>query len=132
MGSSVRLRVKPTSALRKKAKRGLRGYPAATVAFYGPTGDIASKVAIGIIEQEGGDPTVLERWVSASGDVRHDAEIEASILRFIKEHGVVSVVMTDGLLGCPHEEGIDYPEGQSCPQCPYWAGRDRFTNERIQ
>ena len=38
---------------------------------------------------------------------------------------------TDGLIGCPHEEGIDYPEGKSCPQCPYWAGRDRFTRERI-
>jgi hypothetical protein len=29
------------------------------------------------------------------------------------------------MLGCPHEEGIDYPEGEACPECPYWAGRDR-------
>jgi hypothetical protein len=41
-------------------------------------------------------------------------------------------VVTDGIIGCPHEEGTDYPEGASCPQCPYWAGRDRFTHERIQ
>jgi hypothetical protein len=26
----------------------------------------------------------------------------------------------------PHEERIDYPEGEACPQCPFWAGRDRF------
>src|SRR5712692_4405008 len=31
----------------------------------------------------------------------------------------------DGIIGCPHEEGIDYPEGKSCPQCPYWARRAR-------
>ena len=32
-------------------------------------------------------------------------------------------------LGCPHEEGVDYPEGQICPQCPFWAHRDRWTGE---
>ena len=24
----------------------------------------------------------------------------------------------DGVTGCPHEEGIDYPLGEPCPQCP--------------
>ena len=32
----------------------------------------------------------------------------------------------------PHEEGIDYPQGEACPQCPFWANRDRFTQEEIQ
>jgi hypothetical protein len=27
--------------------------------------------------------------------------------------------------GCPHEEGVDYPEGEACPDCPFWAGRSR-------
>jgi hypothetical protein len=27
------------------------------------------------------------------------------------------------------EEGIDYPEGSKCPECPFWADRDRFTGE---
>jgi hypothetical protein len=35
--------------------------------------------------------------------------------------------MTDKIIGCPHEEGIDYPDGEQCPVCPYWAGRDRWT-----
>jgi hypothetical protein len=52
------------------------------------------------------------------------------VLSFLEAEGVRSVVMADGLLGCPHEEGIDYPTGKSCPQCPYWAGRNRFTGER--
>jgi hypothetical protein len=38
--------------------------------------------------------------------------------------------MTDRIIGCPHEEGIDY-EGAACPACPFWAGRDRWTGERV-
>jgi hypothetical protein len=45
---------------------------------------------------------------------------------------VKTVVIADAIMGCPHEEGIDYPDGDSCPKCPYWAGRDRFARVRIQ
>jgi hypothetical protein len=38
--------------------------------------------------------------------------------------------MTDQIIGCPHEEGIDY-EGATCPACPFWAGRDRWTRTRL-
>jgi hypothetical protein len=31
----------------------------------------------------------------------------------------------------PAEEGIDYPEGETCPLCPFWKGRDRWTAQRI-
>ena len=31
--------------------------------------------------------------------------------------------MTDRIIGCPHEEGIDY-EGSVCPRCEFWANRD--------
>ena len=50
-------------------------YTVATVAFYGPTGDRASKVAVGIIEEPEGGATVLERWFSETGDVRHDHDM---------------------------------------------------------
>ena|SRR5688572_11265376 len=126
----MKIRVKTKSLLRKKAKLGMRGYPVATVAFYGPTGDRASKVAVGIIEEPEAEPALLERWFSEVDDIRNDAAIEREILSFIQAHGARSVVMTDGLLGCPHEEGKDYPEGQACPECPYWADRDRFAGAR--
>src|SRR5215471_6080002 len=115
----------------KKAKRGFRGYPIATVAFYGPTATLATKVVVGIAVAEGKEVDPLRKWFSEN-DVRSDEEIGLQIAAFIKEHGVKSVAMADRLLGCPHEEGIDYPDGKSCPQCPYWAGRNRFTHERIQ
>jgi hypothetical protein len=120
------------SRLHKLSKRGFQGYPIATVALYGPTAERASKVAVSVFLREGSEPDVLRRWFSVEDDVRFDPAIDAQILGFIEEHGVRSVVITDRIIGCPHEEGIDYPDGQKCPHCPYWASRDRFTHERIQ
>ena len=40
-------------------------------------------------------------------------------------------VTYDRIIGCPHEEGIDYPMGRACPRCPFWAGIDRFTHEPV-
>ena len=119
-------------SLRKKAKRGFRGYPVATIALYGPDDKRASKVAVGIVEEEDGKPTALERWFSEEGDVRMDESILLAILDYIRDRGVKTVVMADRIIGCPHEEGVDYLEGQKCPQCPFWATRDRWTGEVIQ
>ncbi len=104
----------------------------ATVAFYGPDDQRASKVAVGIMLQEGTGPAALERWFSDERDLRRDTATALEISRFIQGYGVKSVVMTDRIIGCPHEEGIDYPNGQVCPQCPFWAHRDRFTGDLIQ
>ena len=124
-----RLRIKHRShpRLAKRSKRGFRGYPVATVAIYGPDDRRASKVAVGIVPGENQETTAPERWFSAEGDVRFDRSIGEAILAFIGKHGAPSVVMADRIVGCPHEEGIDYAEGAPCPQCPFWATRDRWT-----
>ena len=121
----------PPSPLAKKARKGFRGYPVATIAFYGPDDRFASKVAVGIVPAEGADADPLERWFATDLDVRRDPAIGDRILAFIREHGARTVAMSDGIMGCPHEEGIDYPEGEVCPRCPFWAHRDRFTGEII-
>jgi hypothetical protein len=41
--------------------------------------------------------------------------------------GAKTVVMADRIIGCPHEEGVDYPDGEKCPSCPFWATRDRWS-----
>ena len=117
------------NALRKRARRGLRGYPVATVAIYGPDASRASKVALGIILREGGEAEILERWYSGTADVRVDPQTNQQILDFIRMHQVASVALADRIIGCPHEGGIDYPEGEKCPRCPYWATRDRWSGE---
>jgi hypothetical protein len=123
---------KPVSRLRKRVQRGFRGYPAATIALYGPTAELATKVAVAIFREEGQNADPLERWFSENTDIRQDPAIEDQILKLLRSNNVRSVVMADRIIGCPHEEGIDYPEGKSCPKCPYWAGRDRWTGDRIQ
>jgi hypothetical protein len=101
-----------------------------TIAFYGPTDRIASKVSVGIVKYEGGQADILERWY-AEEDVRNDPEIGRQIQGFLAEHNILTVVMADRIIGCPHEEGKDYPNGEACPQCPFWRNRDRFTGELI-
>lgn len=113
--------------LKKKAKAGFRSYPVGTIAFYGPDDRRASKVAVGIISSVDREPAVLRRWFSENHDIRGDEAILAEVVTFLREHDVRSVSMVDRILGCPHEEGIDYPEGEACPHCPFWKGRDRWT-----
>src|SRR2546428_5930724 len=122
---AVRIKRRPTSPLHKKGRKGFRGYPVATVAFYGPDNTRASKVAVGIVPAENAEVSAMERFFSDDVDVRMDPGIGNQVLKFLESQAVRSVVVSDGIIGCPHEEGIDYPEGASCPQCPYWAGRDR-------
>jgi len=118
--------------LRKKTKRGFTGFPVATVAYYGPDNQRASKVAVGIVLTAGGEVEVLERWFSDTQDVRTDPEILKEVLDFVSANSAKSVVVADAILGCPHEEGTDYPEGAKCPKCVFWANRDRFAGEIIQ
>jgi hypothetical protein len=116
-------------SLMKRSNRGFRGYPVATVAFYGPDERRARKVAVGIVTQEGAEPAELETWFSDESDVRDDEGISRAIVEFIERQGVKTVVLADRIIGCPHEEGVDYPSGEKCPECPFWATRDRWSGD---
>ena len=115
----------PRERLRRKADRGFQGYPLGTVAFYGPDNLRATKVAVGIVHREGEDVREMEKWISEVSDVREHDMIGQQVLAFLQDQAVRTVVIGPGILGCPHEEGIDYPDGAVCPRCPYWAGRER-------
>src|SRR6266446_223224 len=116
---------KPISTLRKRARQGDRGFPKATLAFYGPDDKRASKAVLGIFLRDG-DDGIIHRYFSEGADARYKIDIQESILARLREHDVHSLIMMEKIFGCPHEEGIDYPEGASCPQCPFWKDRDRF------
>jgi hypothetical protein len=115
--------------LEKLARRGFHGYPIATVAFYGPDDQQATKVAAGILPAEGAEAAHLQRWFSEQADVRSDPDIARHVIQFIESHAAKSVVLMDRIIGCPHEENVDYPAGTACPQCPFWANRDRWSGE---
>jgi hypothetical protein len=130
--SGVKFKLYSDSPLVKKARRGFRGFPVATVALYGPDDKHATKAAVGIVIAEGADTIDLKRWFVEDSDIRTDRGVAAEILEFIESHEVKSVAMTKSIIGCPHEEGVDYPNGKVCPQCPFWAHRDRWAKGIIE
>jgi SEC-C motif len=95
-------------------------HPIGTVAFYGPDDKITTKIAAGVINSPSAEP-ILERWVAT--DVTTNPRVQREIKEFFEKHGVKSVAMSEGNMGCPHEEGEDFPDGEDCPFCPFWAGK---------
>ena len=108
-----------------KAKK----YPLATIIGYGPDSKRATKLVVSIFRGPGEREGLMEKWLVPEGDIRQNPVIQAEVAAFIKRHHAVETVANAQLLGCPHEEGIDYPEGGVCPHCPFWANVDRHTLE---
>ncbi len=98
-------------------------YPFATIAFYGPNEHVATKVTVSVIRKAGQKPKAIRHWHSGAADAREDAGLTAEIVAFVQEHQVKQTLATDGVIGCPHDEGVDYPAGSDCPCCPFWKGR---------
>ena len=106
-------------------------YPIGTLAYYGPTNRLATKIAASIFRKPGAEPDPLHRWITQSGDIRDDQTIAHQVEAFFRRHRVKGVASLNRIMGCPHEEGKDYPLGGSCPHCPYWHGRDRVTLDSL-
>lgn len=92
----------------------------AAVAYYGPDDQTATKAVVAIITPK---QTILDSssWQIASGDIRYDESTSREIAAYIKSHGIEKAVIAEGILGCPHVPGVDFPAGEPCPYCPFWA-----------
>lgn len=128
----MRIRKKSEDPVWKKSKRGFRGYPVLTVAYYGPDDKRATKVAVGLIRSEDSKADILERIFTTDSDARYDLSIRKRVAAHMEEQAPASVAMSQAILGCPHEEGIDYAEGTSCPHCPAWDRVNPFAAARAQ
>ena len=115
--------------LASKPSRGK--YPLATICAYGPDTTRATKLVVSILRRAGQDASEMRSWSSDAGDVRNDRVIAAEVADWLRDQGIKKTLGYDRIIGCPHEEGIDYPMGRPCPRCPFWAGIDRFTHEPI-
>ena len=109
----------------KLEKGGAGQWPLGTLIFYGPDNRHASKVVAAVIAYQGAEPR-MHKWWEDRVDVRLDRRIGEEVSRFFKTHGVRQITLMSGIFGCPHEEGIDYPDGEACPHCPFWATHDRY------
>jgi hypothetical protein len=94
-----------------------QSYPLATITYHGPSPDMATKIIVGIIKSQDTSP-IIRYW--SGDDIAEDVESAREISLFIKEHDVARVLTSEWVLSCPHEEGVDFPEGNSCPYCPDW------------
>jgi len=110
-------------------RKGTRHRRTAIYSLYGPNDRVASKAVVAIVEEGQTDIIELQRWVSGGVDIRRNEKIQEQIGAFLQKHNVKKFVWAGRIIGCPHEEGLDYPNGQDCPFCPFWAGRDRWTGE---
>jgi hypothetical protein len=112
--------MKSITRLRKFAKRRDKGYPVATLIFYGPDDKKASKAVLAIIASEGADPQ-LQKWFrkSPNADLRYGIDLQNTWLEVIRREGVRNVAMIEEINGCPHEEGVDYPLGRSVPNAHF-------------
>ena len=95
-------------------------FPIGTVALYGPNDKVTTKIAAGVIVADAAE-AIIERWVGTG--VQENPKVQQEVKEFFARHGVKSVVVSDGNMGCPHEEGDDFPAGGDCPFCPYWKGK---------
>jgi len=120
--------------IRKKRDNRAEGleYPIGTLAVYGPDDRTGTKMVAGVILGHNEDPAYLKRWYALGRDIRDDETVAVEVLEFFDKHNVEAVSMADRIIGCPHEEGIDYPAGGPCPMCPFWANRDRWTGKLLE
>jgi hypothetical protein len=92
-------------------------YPLATITYHGPSPDRATKIVVGVLADRQRKPIVRE-WTGPN--IAEDVGAAREIAEFIKGHDVARVLTSEWVLSCPHEEGVDYPVGESCPYCPDW------------
>ena len=65
----------PEYWLQKKTYR-KTGYPVASIAYYGPDDQFASKVVVGItLDEKAEDVAFIEKWFSTGADVRRDRAV---------------------------------------------------------
>jgi hypothetical protein len=90
--------------------------PFVTASFYGPNDRRATKIILQVPSED-----IVVRWTAR--DVFRDENILQAAREFLLEHPADYFVVPGGTIGCPHQEGLDYPKGLDCPKCPAWVGR---------
>lgn len=113
------------------AARSPSGYPVASVAYFGPDDQVATKVTVSILPDETFKPSATERWHSVTSDLRYDDDVNEEILNLVEEHAVKTVLMDGRIIGCPHEEGLGMESGKTCGECAWWVNRRKGNKARV-
>lgn len=74
-----------------------------------------------IVGGEDQEPSVIKKWLG--DNVAKDPKVKRTIKSFLKKFKVKTTIITASPIGCPHEEGVDFPDGGDCPECSFWKGK---------
>lgn len=107
-----------------KLKRIGTDFRTGTIAYYGPDDKTVTKIVVGITVGAGNNFIDTKKWSSESRDIKNDNQVFKEISDYLNLSKVDSVARIEGVIGCPHEAGIDYPDGTTCPACPFWANEE--------
>ena len=97
-------------------------YPIGALVYFGPDDQTVTKIIAVVIQSSDTDP-FLRSW--GGNGVTTNGDVILEIGSYFKKFQVNEVVMTEGVVGCPHEEGVDYPAGEACPYCPFWSEKSK-------
>ena len=92
-----------------------------TMAFYGPDDKTTTKIAAGVFRVGEFPANIKQLGGYRREDEPKDPAGDPGILQTVT--GSRPSTMSDGNMGCPHEEGKDFPGGEDCPFCPFWKGK---------
>ncbi|MGO3345168.1 MAG: hypothetical protein ACTIM4_02180 [Marinomonas sp.] len=86
---------KAKKRIAKQVKKGFKGYPAISLAYFGKTKECATKVTISFIMEEGDEPQ--EQTFSSETDVREDETIQSVLVKIIERADAKSVTEVEGV-----------------------------------
>ncbi len=82
----------------KKVRKGNKGFPMVTIAYYGLNNKIATKIVCGIIKYEGAGAGPMKKWFSTT-EIRNSEKVLSEVLSFIGEQEVKSVAINEQIMG---------------------------------
>ncbi|MCP4954535.1 MULTISPECIES: hypothetical protein [Photobacterium] len=86
---------KAKKRIAKQVKKGFKGYPQLSLAYFGKTADVATEVVVTFTLAEGAEPQ--QQKFASDNDVREDETIQSVLVKIIDRAGANSVLETEGV-----------------------------------
>jgi len=86
---------KSKKRIAKKVKMGFQGYPEISISYFGSTTDIAEKVAVSFVTEEGDAP--MEEHFHSKSDAREDQVIQSAIVKIIERSEAKTIKQAEGI-----------------------------------
>lgn len=86
---------KAKKRIAKHVKKGNKGYPIISLAYFGESADCATEVVVQFTLQEGGE--VMEERFASKSDAREDEVIQSALIKIIERANANTVLEVEGV-----------------------------------